>query len=82
MSQNQDNIERLIERIQSLEEKGGRELSPDERIMLREVIEAWKIWKSFGVVSRLIIWILLTLAGAMIAWRQLREEVVRWLGNS
>lgn len=78
MSRDPEEFERLIERIRSLEERDGRELSAHERMILRDMMEAWKVWSSLGKASKFVIWLLLSLAAAALAWRQLREELMRW----
>lgn len=76
----QDEIDALLKRIQELTNQRDIDLTPDERKVLREVIKAWRIWQSFGIVGRVLVWCLLGLASLALAWGQLRTEVGRWLG--
>ena len=82
MQLSQEEIENLVKKVNQIahDSDNQTDLTQKEIDTLREVIEAWFLWKNFGRISKLVIWGLLTIAGAMIAWRQVKEEFMRWLG--
>lgn len=81
MNLSQDEIDKLLSKMNdAVNNKKDTEFTDKEISVLKEVIEAWSTWKSIGVGFRYFVWILLTFAGIMVAWRQIKEEVLRWLG--
>ncbi len=74
----QDEIDTLMKRLQVLTEERDVHLSADERRTVREVIAAWKLWRSFGVVGRALAWALMSIAALALAWGQLRTEAAKW----
>lgn len=46
---------------------------------LKEVLSAWNGWKSFGRLSKWIVYVLAAVAGAMTAWNVVIEQVRKWL---
>jgi hypothetical protein len=74
----QDEIDALLKRLHQLTEESDIHLSADERRTVREVIAAWRLWRSFGVLGRALAWFLMSLAALALAWNQLRTEVMKW----
>jgi hypothetical protein len=53
-------------------------LTIEEQKAVREMLVAWEIWKSFGRVGKILIWLLMSLAGFILAWQQVREGFGKW----
>jgi len=66
-------LERLVARLEAVEKDHGQDLTAAERQQLREMIAAWRVWVSMGVVGKALIWTLLTFAGLVVAWQQIKE---------
>jgi biopolymer transport protein ExbD len=77
----QDEIDALLKRLQQLTEERDVQLSADERRTVREVIAAWNLWRSFGVVGRALAWALMSIAALALAWGQLKTEISKWFGS-
>ena len=53
----------------------GRELTPEERAAIREVLEWWRTWKAWGRLGKLMLWAMITLGAVAAAAR----ELTTWL---
>lgn len=53
----------------------GRDLSPEERAAIREVLDWWRTWKAWGRLGKIMLWLMIT-AGATAA---AAREVLGWL---
>jgi len=76
MSMSQANLDDLAARLLASNEK--MPLTKQEQDAVREMLVAWALWKSFGRVGKVLIWVLMTLAGIVITYNQLREGVAKW----
>lgn len=55
--------------------------SEEDLAVLREMVSAWNGWKAFGRFSKLIVYILAGIAGAITAYNTVLGQVKTWLGN-
>ena len=69
----ENDYDRLIKRLEVVEQTHGQDLTEVEREELRRIIAAWRMWQSLGIAGRALIWALMTLAGALIAWQQIKD---------
>ena len=69
----ENDYDRLIQRLEVVEQAHGQDLTEAEREELRRIIAAWRVWQSLGIAGRALIWALMTLAGALIAWQQIKD---------
>ena len=69
----ENDYDRLIQRLEVVEQAHGQDLTEAEREELRRIIAAWRVGQSLGIAGRALIWALMTLAGALIAWQQIKD---------
>ena len=69
----ENDYDRLIQRLEVVEQTHGQDLTEAEREELRRIIAAWRVWQSLGIAGRALIWALMTLASALIAWQQIKD---------
>jgi len=53
----------------------SRDLTPEERAAIREVLDWWRTWKAWGRLGKIVLWLMIT-AGATAA---AAREVLGWL---
>ena len=49
------------------------------RTLIHEVLRAYRGWKSLGWAAKWVTMILASLAGALMAWKTVAEEIRKWL---
>jgi hypothetical protein len=57
----------------------GRDLTPDERAALRELLEWWRTWKAWGKLGKIVLWAMITAGAIAAAIRELRAT--QWFGS-
>lgn len=57
----------------------GHPLSDDELEALREVLNAWQVWKAWGRLGKILLWFIITLGAVSAALREIRAS--QWFGN-
>lgn len=72
-------VNTLMEKLDKMASDSA-ELSDEERKEIREILRAWHLWKSMGVIGRVMIWFLMTAAAVAVAWDQIKTGVSKWLG--
>jgi hypothetical protein len=58
----------------------GKPLSAEEISALREVMEAWRIWKAWGRLGKVVLWVIITSGAIAAAMREIRAGP--WFGGS
>ena len=79
MTLSQSDLDALVEKLGGVD--SDTELSARERQAIREVLLAWELWRSFGKVGKVLTWILITLAGLLIAWNQIKQGMAAWFSG-
>jgi hypothetical protein len=71
---NPDEIEAALAKARQ-----GQELSEQERATLREVLEWWRMWKAWGKLGRVALWLIITFGAVAAAAREIRGS--GWFGS-
>jgi len=58
----------------------GRDLTSDELDALREVLDAWQVWKAWGRLGKILLWCIITLGAISAALREIRAG--EWFSGS
>ena len=66
---------RAIEAALAKADDKDRDLTPEERAAIREVLDWWRTWKAWGRLGKLMLWLMVS-AGAVAA---ANREVMAWL---
>jgi hypothetical protein len=62
----------------SIEPEQNANFSKEEREALRQMARAYQVWQVMGILGRIAMWILLSVAGALVAWDQIRVSIGKW----
>lgn len=65
----------------SMPERDEKSFSEEEREEIRQMLRAFQVWQAMGVVGRLATWTLLTIAGVLVAWDQIKTAVSKAVGH-
>lgn len=57
-----------------------RDLTPEEREALREVLEWWRAWKAWGRLGKIILWVIVTTGAVAAAIREFKAGIAAWFG--
>jgi type III secretory pathway lipoprotein EscJ len=74
-----EQIDVLLQRLQEANPEAPA-LTSEERQAVREILQAWRMWQAWGVLGRAFLWILMTAAAAVVAWKNLKGEMASWFG--
>jgi hypothetical protein len=58
--------------------RAGDQLTDVERATLREVLEWWRMWKAWGRLGRIILWLIISCGAIAAAAREVRTQ---WFGG-
>jgi hypothetical protein len=74
MAKQDDPLERLERRVCT-----DPQFSEQDVALIHEVLRAYRGWKSLGWAAKWVTMILASLAGALMAWKTVAEEIRKWL---
>ena len=75
-----DDFEKLLDKLKKMSAESDETdvLSREEMASIRRVVKAFEMLESWGKLGKAAIWLLMTIAGAVIAW----EAIARaWVGR-
>lgn len=72
-----EDVEKIVAHLS--QKHGQKQLDEDELENLRAMLEAWKTWKVAGVIGKICIWALVSIASIFVAYAQIRDGLARWL---
>lgn len=69
-------IRRLLARAE-----GDPTFTQDDLVLIREVIKAAETLTALGRGAKWVVWGLASVGGAVAAWSQIKEALIRWLSG-
>lgn len=72
-------VNEIISKLQKLSDHEQVPLSNEELDEVRGMLRAWTVLKTMGIVGKIAIWLLVTVAGLFVAWDQIKTGLGKWL---
>ena len=73
----EERLEDLIEHLEQAAHHGeGRSFTKEEVLLLKKWIEILKLIISWGRLGKLLLWLLMTVSAALVAWGHVKDHLV------